>query len=340
MNRREVLQSLPSALAAAGLIDIAEVLKPQIAIAAETQASPSRPRALALTGTTENPELVASIYKSKPGEGRDLQGSPLPYVYASYDETAKKCVSPLDITPSSKAGAYNLTSTLHSFNIKTDVQKQFAKLQNQAQLGFNATAPVINSDNLTWVFMNAINIFLAKPADQSQQLTKFTGDANDPTGVTLQANPKVSIPKGTVNLQVTAFGQRKDGPWKKLFDIIAGVVKSPIISNVSKGFGIPGLATEALQFVDHVIDVYTQQEKLVTLWQTGSLEFAVHQGASARFKFNPGLWTTIDSDYAQASSFLDGHTVDLKFNSFRIMDKAGKAVDASYLVTDLKLEPA
>src|SRR5260221_1531356 len=214
MQRRELLQSLTSALVTAGLVDVAELLQPRLAIASDTPASSSRTRALALTGTKDNSELVAAIYKSKPGEGRDLQGSPLPYVYAFYDEHANKFVSPLDITPTSKAGAYTLTSTLHSFNIKTGVQKQFAKLQNQLQLGFNPTAPVTNSDNLTSVFMHAINIFLAKPADQPQQLTKFTGGANDPTGVTLQATPKVSIPKGTVNLQVTAFGQRKDGPWK------------------------------------------------------------------------------------------------------------------------------
>jgi hypothetical protein len=337
MQRRKFIRSATGGLATVGSVDLSRLFPSEFGAAAGQQAR-SSPGVLGLTAVKQPSELVATIYKSKPGQGRDLQGSPLPYVYAFYDEGAKKFVSPLDITPTSPAGAYTLTSTLHSFNIKTSVQKQFAKLQNQVQLAFNATAPVTNSDNLTWVFMNAINIFLAKPADQAQQLTKFTSGAND--GTTLQANPKVSIPKGTVNLQVTAFGQKKDGVWKKFFDIIAAAVKSPIISDVSKGFGIPSLATEALQFVDHVIDVYTQQEKLVTLWQTGSLEFAVHKGAAARFKMNPGLWTTIDSDYAQASNFLDGHTVDLKFNSFRILDKAGKAVDASYLITDLKLESA
>jgi len=337
MHRRDLLRGA-GVFAAIGSTELSTFLRPEFGAAFAAENRQAKPGVLGLTGVAQPPELVASIYKSRPGENRDLQGSPLPYVYAFYDENAKKFISPLDVTPTSPEGAYTLTSTLHSFNIKSSIQSQFAKLQNQVQLGFNATAPVTNSDNLTWVFMNAINIFLAKPADQPAQLTKFTSGANDVT--TLQVNPKVSIPKGTVNLQVTAFGQRKDGPWKKFFDIIAGAVKSPIISDVSKGFGIPGLATEALQFVDHVIDVYTQQEKLVTLWQTGSLEFAVHKGANARFKMNPGLWTTVDSDYAQTSNFLEGHTIDLRFNSFRILDKQGKAIDASYLVTDLKLDSA
>jgi len=338
MQRRDFLRRATVGLAAAGWTEADTLLDPAFARVFAAESEPSKLRVLGLTATKQPAELVATIYKSKPEGGRDLQGSPLPYVYAFYDENATKFVSPLDITPTSPAGAYTLTSTLHSFNVKASVQNQFQRLQNQVQLGFNATAPVTDSDNLTWVFMNAINIFLAKPADQAAQLTKFTNGAND--GASLQVNPKVSIPKGKVNLQVTAFGQRKDGPWKKFFDIITAAVKSPIISDVSKGFGIPGLATEALQFVDHVIDVYTQQEKLVTLWQTGSLEFAVHKGATARFKFNPGLWTTIDSDYAQKSNFLDGHSIDLKFNSFRILDRQGKPVDASYLVTDLKLGPA
>ena len=50
----------------------------------------------------------------------------------------------------------------------------------------------------------------------------------------------------------------------------------------------------------------------------------------------PGLWATVDSDYAQQTNFLEGHTVDLLYESFRINDKAGKPVDANYLVADLK----
>lgn len=338
MRRRDFLRDSTIFLGAMGSAELSSLLRPEFGTVFADENQRPRPGVLGLTARSLPPALVASIYKSRPGESRDLQGSPLPYVYAFYDESAKKFVSPLDITPTSPEGAYTLTSILHSFNIQTSIQKRFEKLQNQIQLGFNATAPVTNSDNLTWVFMNAINIFMAKPADQSAQLTKFTSGAND--GTTLQVNPKVSIPKGTVNLQVTAFGQKKDGPWKKFFDIIASAVQSPIISDVSKGFGIPGLATEALQFVDHVIDLYTQQEKLITLWQTGSLEFAVHKAANARFKMNPGLWATVDSGYAQASNFLDGHTIDLKFNSFRILDKQGKAIDTNYLVTDLKLDSA
>ena len=49
-----------------------------------------------------------------------------------------------------------------------------------------------------------------------------------------------------------------------------------------------------------------------------------------------GLWATIDAKYAQATNFLEGHTIDLQFQSFRITDSQKKAIDANYLVTDLK----
>lgn len=66
-------------------------------------------------------------------------------------------------------------------------------------------------------------------------------------------------------------------------------------------------------------------------------EFAVHDQATARFTMKPGLWATIDSDYAQQTTFLEGHSVDLQYQSFRITDKQAKPIDANYFVTELKL---
>ena len=278
-----------------------------------------------------DPEVVKVVYE---GSGRGLTASDVPYVYAYYDEGQKKFNNPLEIAPTLAAASYTLESTLHSFNIRKADQDNFRNLKNQVQLGFNATAPVTKSDQLTWVFMNAIDVFLAKDKNRPDQLTKFTKDNGN--GTALQSNPKVSVVNGLVSLQVTAFGQKRDGFWKKFFDFVTAAAGSAIISDVSKGFGIPGLATDALKFVDHVIDVFADQEKLVPLWKTGSLEFAVHDQAKARFKMKPGLWVTIDSDYAQQTNFLEGHSVDLQYQSFRITDKQAKPIDANYLLTELK----
>lgn len=338
MKRRELLGAAPGAILAAlvaGQQSSAAVRSPKAHARFSKHVSP-----LQLTTTRSNPELVASIYRSGSAPGsRDLQGSDLPYVFAFYDEAAKKFVNPLDITPTSAPGAYTVTSTLQAFNIKKSLRSQFATLQNNVQLGFNATAPVDKLDELSWVFLNAVNIFGAGNTNaQDSALTKFTSGASD--GTPLQANPKITVAKGIVSLQVTAFGQRQRGLWQKLFDFLSSAVKSPIISAASKGFAIPGLAAEAVEFVGHAIDAYTQQEHLVPLWHTGSLQFAIHSGAHGRFKMNPGLWVTVDSDYAQSSRFLSGHTIDETYTTFRILDDRGGPIDANYLVADLSFDAA
>jgi hypothetical protein len=279
----------------------------------------------------DNPELVIEAYAAG---RRGLGASEVPYVYAYFDEASKKFVSPLDITPKLDAAAYTVEATLHAFNIRKADQIAFNNLKNQVQLGFNATAPVTTSDRLTWLFMNAVDIFFAKDSERPDQLTKF--QKNTGPGTALQAKPEITVTKGLMSLQVTAFGQRRDGFWRKFIDTITAVAGSPIISEVSKGFGIPSLATDALKFVDHVVDVFAEQEKLVPLWSTGSLEFAIHKGADARFRMNPGLWVTVDADYARRSNFLEGHRIDLQLQSFRITDTEKKPIDANYLVSDIK----
>lgn len=286
---------------------------------------------------TNDPDAVADLYQ--PG-AKGLGPAATPYVYAFYDENSKKFLNPLandpnGVKPSLDKGSYTMSPSLLSFNIRQADQAKFMKLKNQVQLSFNATAPISKSDQLSWIFMNAVDVFLAKDDKGRQdQLTKFT--SNNKTGTQLNSNPKISVEKGSVTLQVTAFGQKEDSFWTKFFDVIAKVAGSPIISTASKGFGVPGLVTEAVTFVDGVLDSIAQQNKLVSLWQTGGLEFAVTKDASARFNMKPGLWATVDSDYAQQTNFLEGHALDLQYQSFRITDKVAKPVDTNYLVMDVK----
>src|SRR5260370_5336534 len=165
--------------------------------------------------------------------------------------------------------------------------------------------------------MNPVDVFLAKDDKGRQdQLTKFTNN-NNKSGAAPNSNSNISVTEGTVTLQVTAFGQKQDSLWTKFFDVVAKVASSPIVSTASKGFGVPGLVTEAVTFVDGVLDTVAQQSKLVSLWQTGGLEFAVTKDATARFNMRPGLWATIDADYAQQTNFLAGPSVHLLRQSFR-----------------------
>src|SRR5207249_293426 len=149
---------------------------------------------------TEKPGNVAAAYEGV--DSKDLGASEVPYVYLFFDETTNKFINPLRLAPKLNANAYTLEATLHAFNIKKSDQASFKNLKNQVQLGFNATAPATSTDRLTWLFMNAVDVFLAKDKDRPDQLTKFQN--NNGPGTPLNANPRISIPKGLVNLQVTA----------------------------------------------------------------------------------------------------------------------------------------
>jgi hypothetical protein len=337
MYRRDFIHQ--SAFAA--LLSALGELKPQMANASGLGAPAASGDTKFQMGKLNNPNAIAPIYVRG---ARRIGASPSPYVYAFYDANAKKFLNPLasetaGVKPVLAKGNYSVTPTLQSFNVQTATQAQFKNLQNQIQLGFNATAPNNGSDQLTWVFMSAIDIFLAK-GDQGRQdaLTKFT--SNNKAGTTLSSNPTIKVTNGLLNLQVTAFGQRQDSIWTKFFDVISKVTSSPIVSTASKGFGVPGLVTEAVNFVDGVLDTIAQQDKLVPLWQTGGLQFAVTKDASADFNMAEGYWAVVDSDYAQHTNFLEGHTVDLAFQSFRIWDSNKKPVDTNYLLTKIQFTKA
>lgn len=324
MKRRDFVTGSSASAIGAALAAMSSELGTPLARAQST--SSGSPLQL---GRKSNPEVVRAAYERG---ARPLGGAP--YVYLHYDETLKKFTKATEVEPTLDKGKnWTLNPILYAFNIRTADQASFRRLKNQVQLGFNATAP-INQSDLTWVFMNAVDIFLEKDKNRPDKLTKFV-QGND-KGAALKANPSVTVANGTVSLQVTAFGQKTEGPWKKFFDVFTKAVSSPIISSASKGFGIPGLATDALKFVDGVIDVYAQQEQLVTLWKTGSLEFTVTKDTPGRFKMKPGLWTTVDADYARESNFLEGHTIDLDLSSFRMIGKDKNPADANYLVMDIR----
>ena len=70
------------------------------------------------------------------------------------------------------------------------------------------------------------------------------------------------------------------------------------------------------------------------------MEFGITEDAETRFKMKQGLWAMVDSGYADSSNLLEGHTVDLRGETFRLFDKAKKPVDANYLMSDIKIANA
>ena len=329
MERRHFLNNATfAALTAAGLETLPFLQAPAFAQDAANHGAPSKMFQLT---QANNPDRAAAAYLA----GARAPGDP-PYVYAFYDEQQNKFVNPLTLVPNlDSTKTYTLTPTMRVFNISQQMRTRFKNLKQTLQLGFNATAPSPSGDNLSWVFMNAVNIFLSNASDRSAQLTKFTAAGAATPATTLNSTPKVTVAKGRLSLQITAFGQKQDSVWKTIFDFVTAASKSPIISTASKGFGVPGLATDALTFVDGVLDSFAQQNSLIPLWQTGSLDFSLATDISARFKMKPGLWAIIDTDYAQRTTFLKDHTIDLQYQSYRINDSNGSAIDANYFIADL-----
>jgi hypothetical protein len=158
MDRRDFLnQSCCTALAAALF-----QMQPELGTAIlEGEAGGSNSTADSSTATSHqltkvnDPDAVSELYGS--GRARDLGPAPSPYVYAFYDETANKFLSPLasdrnGVKPSLAKGFYTMAPTLQAFNIQQTSQAQFKNLKNQIQLGFNATSPFGRSDQLSWVY--------------------------------------------------------------------------------------------------------------------------------------------------------------------------------------------
>ena len=314
----------------------------QPALAAPSVVRPNRSLGLA---RSISPDIVASAYPNAAGKWAAIPAT-LPaadkvsYVYAYFDESVnvKKFVDPTEVVPTLDAAkTYSLTPTLHSFNVRKADEDQFAKLKTQIQLAFNATSPSAVGD-LTWIFMNAIEIFAGKDPRKPRQLTSFLRDGT--SGAPLLSQPKITVTAGTLNLRVQAWGQKVDGFWKQFISTVASIVSNPTAAAALQGFGIPSLTNDALQFVSHSLDVLMQRENLVKVWETGGLDFGVATGSTARFKMRAGLWLIVDRNYAAKTNFLQDHVLDIKLQSFQLLNKAGAAADANYLVSEMKFTPA
>ena len=260
-------------------------------------------------------------------------------MFLYYDKDAKKFVNPTEVKPTLDSGNYELDAVLHAFNISKASANNFSNLKQDLQLGLNFATPTHDGqDKLTWLFMNAIDVFLQKPANVSSQLSKLNN--YNPTG-SLTPSSKVTVSKGVLDLQVTAFGQKKVSFWRKLFDILSKVADNPLIA----AFGIPSLVKASVDFVDKSLNMLETQDNLVSLWETRPTTFGIDKTATDQFYFlKSGPWVTIDSNFATNNNYLEkGFGLDILGQSFQIMDTSGAKptpIDANYLVTTLTFKPS
>ena len=88
-----------------------------------------------------------------------------------------------------------------------------------------------------------------------------------------------------------------------------------------------------------LLQEYTKDAELQNLWQTKSLDFRLARDVEGTFNLRPGYWAIIDTDYVGKHPDLKGHKVDFKNQSFKILDKNDKPIDAAYLITRVNLLP-
>lgn len=319
-------------IAASALGTLAAMLDPKFeAQAASQTASPIQlPNVYNLT-TPYTKQSLMELYTGQKGTGNPQAPLP-PHILLYYDRTANPptFVSPSDIKADLDADKYELNATVHAFNIATSHYDHFKNLKQDLQLGLNVATPSADGqDTLTWLFMSAIDVFLQKSTNIPAQLSKF--DNYTPTS-SLKPSNKITVSQGVINLQVTAFGQRKEGFWKKLFDILSKVASSPLIG----AFAIPSLVKESVDFVDKSLNVIAAQDNLVELWETHPMTFGVDKSAKDQdFFLKSGYWVTIDRDFAKQNDYLDkGFSLDLRGQSFQVL-KGNANVDTNYMVTTI-----
>ena len=263
------------------------------------------------------------------------------YLYLYYDTDKNVFVHPtyedirtLDNKP------YVTEPRVYSFNIGSADQPRLVGLKNQLQVNFSAAAPTEllgTLENLTWTFINAVDISGGKISF----IDNAGGTQKD--GVSLNSDPKIHVTQGTMSLAVQVSGQKRDSLWDKIIQFVTSAMKSPIISKVSQGFGIPAMPAVATDFVSHVLTAIEKSNHLEPLWSLPAIPFVVDKNKRRDPwvpTMRPGLWVIVDNKYATTTRNLKGHTLDFGSETFfRINNAAGEPIDQNYFIVGLDFTP-
>ena len=263
--------------------------------------------------------------------------------HRTVDTLLTVCVSPGDKRkPSLNAGRYSLEATIRNLHVSTTDDRQiWSKLKTDAQLqvGVSAIDRTATADQINWVLMSGIDVFLGGNREGlDSRLKKFT-ENNKPTSE-LRASSKIDIPTGVGSLQVQVFGQRKDSFWRQLLTIVSGVLSSPVFGVLP----IPKMVPEVVKFATTVFDRIQSQERLVEILTSAKIDFKLYDGASTTspFVLKPGHWLTIDrskvASKLDSNGNLPGYVLDIPgmFWELKEKDDSNKPVDANYSVVTLE----
>jgi hypothetical protein len=277
-----------------------------------------------------------------------------PHIYLHFDTKAMKFLNPIEVVADLSPGAYTLDVSLVAFGASSDLRQKLGSGQKkdiQLTLKVDANQSSDKEDTLSWLFMNAIDVFLSAtkaptttkntvkasgtasaPAqtDTTGQLTTFKQN-NQPTAA-LKPISQISIPQGSVFLQVIALGQNKQGFWKAFLAGITKLSASPIFASL----GLPALVPEALGFVNSSLNQLAHTDgQLEPIWLSARIPFGIFRDSNADFKLKGGYWVIVDRAYALSTNYLQNHQLDLRGQTFSLLNSSNQMADTSYLVTNL-----
>jgi len=336
MNRRDFIGS--AGLGSLGALSLGGMVACHAPQQILQPAAPQQPESPQLTGL----ELLDKPYNSKDvlpyyevGIKTAAATVPVPNGILLYDKQQMKFVRPSTLKLTRPKGSYNITATLRSVNVSSQVTTSMHNNQQDIQLGLNFNAPIVQGgDDFVWVVKNALNIFLGKSSDISGSVASFSS-TNAPNTQATSPSSKIQVLQGSFDLTVNAYYQKKNGFWRKLFQTLSKVPGEPLLATL----GIPGIALSGLQFVAYSLDKLTQNEPLVPIWDPRPLPFALIQGVDRDFYFKEGLWCILDREIMNSTNFLQGYTIDIDGESYQVIDSSKTGLNANYVVANFAIDP-
>jgi len=250
-----------------------------------------------------------------------------------------KFVNPLDVVPAfpSVPKVCTLDTELVSLHVDEAMDKMKLSAKQPLEHRLFTRAPLTIGDRLdwaNWVISSAIDVFAEKNREGRDRKLEAFVQGSMPSNA-LADQEKIRIEGGQVSLSHGLWGHRKTGLYDRFFGPVAKAFTSPLVMSA----GIPALVPTTFQFVTKLLQEYTKDAELQNLWQTKSLDFRVARDVEGTFNLRPGYWAIIDTDYVEKHPDLKGHKVDFKNQSFEILDKNDKPIDAAYLITRVNLMP-
>lgn len=261
-----------------------------------------------------------------------------------YDQAAGKLVNPFNIKPSLTAAKYSFEATALNYHVtKEDNNKLWKSLKNLAQMQLGLSVPANASDDLTWLVMTGIDLFLGNNREGAdRRLRKFLNN-NKLTDQFVRNIEKIDITSGVGDFQLQVFGQKKKSIWQTILATAGTLFNSTIFATLP----IPRLVPQGLKFAESVINMIQKTDEdnqLEPIWQGARIPFKLYEGAApveARpFTFKPGLWLSVDRTFADKN--LDGnknminHFIDIPGGFNELVDSNNRPVDANYTI--LKFE--